>query len=138
MILKSYSLKAGNEAFNTITPEMIAPTQQELYTLFTLFYNERHQLDLDELKSELVNRAELLNNLESIFLQTEDEWGELEDVVLEAELSAAARSLKQHYFALELRRLSAGIASAEKIGNNAELNELLSRFAEISRQVSLL
>ena len=59
-------------------------------------------------------------------------------MVLEAELSAAARSLKQHYFALELRRLSAGIASAEKIGNNAELNELLSRFAEISRQVSLL
>ncbi len=138
LILKSYSLKAGNEAFNTVTPEMIAPTQQELYTLFTLFYNERHRLDLDELKSELINRAELLNNLESIFLQTEDEWGELEDVVLEAELSAAARSLKQHYFALELRRLSAGIASAEKIGNNAELNELLSRFAEISRQVSLL
>lgn len=122
-----------------IKPEMMAEgLTQELYRRMVIYYNNSQSLDFDELKAELVAEIELSNFLDRLFLQAERDFSDLGTTEAQSELFKLLHQLKHHYLTAELKRLSVAISEAEKAGKSDELQELLGRFTEVSRELTSL
>jgi hypothetical protein len=111
---------------------------QELYRRMVIYYNDSQGLGFEELKAELIAEAELSNLLDKLFLQAERDFSDLGATEAQSELSKLLHQLKHHYLTMELKRLSMAISEAEKSGKNIELQELLGRFTEVSRELTSL
>lgn len=124
---------------NKITPEMMAEgLTQELYRRMVIYYNDSQSLGFEELKAELATEIELSNFLDKLFLQAERDFSDLGTTEAQSELSKLLHQLKHHYLTMELKKLSVAISKAEKTGKSNELQELLGRFTEVSRELTSL
>lgn len=125
--------------FRELKPDLVpAGALRELYSRLAVFYTERHRLDPNELEAELSSSAEHRRWFDVITLQSEDEFGDLAPGVLPAELAKLVRDLKIHSYTTELKLLGTAIRQAEASGNQSDLDELLSRFAEVSHELGQL
>jgi DNA primase len=122
-----------------IKPEMVVEgSARELYRRMVIYYNDSQSLGFEELKAELIAETELSNLLDKLFLQAERDFSDFGTTEAHSEASKLLHQLKHHYLTMELKRLSVAIGEAEKAGKNNELQELLGRFTEVSRELTSL
>lgn len=115
-----------------------APAPRQLYSRLSVYYNDRQRLDLDEFKLELQTEPELIRLLDTLFLQAQRDFENLSLAEVEAEATLVMRHLRHHYLSQELKRLTSAIRQAEQAHQAAELQELLSRFTAVSRELAQL
>lgn len=124
---------------NNLSANMIlAGDTQELYNQALVFYTDRKRLDIDEFKRELSANDKLIKLLNSLYLQAERDFSDLEPGEARGEIDILIRALKSIYFTRELKLLSESIRQAEAGGDQTTLVSLLERFNDLSRQLTQL
>ncbi len=134
-----YFPEEASNIFASLEPKMIIHGEaQELYNRALVFYTERQQLNVEELKKELVAEEHLSKLLDTLYLQAERDFNDLELTDKKEEVGILIHALKSIYFTRERKFVNDQIKIAEQSNNQTELIPLLEHFNDLNRQLSQL
>ena len=120
-----------------LSPNWLATSlEQELYRRLLVYYTERKQLSLDELKLELASEPKLINLLERLWIQASNDFTDYTPEQEQHELDTLIGDLKKNYLTSELKLISESIRQAENKGDQPELTRLLESFKDLSKELS--
>jgi len=134
----SLGLKYENELphiINSLKPEAINHSLHSLYKRLVIYYNHKHQLDLDEFKQEArqVN-PDFGPKIDYLLLLAEKEFGEAsDDKFIEKERKEMVKSLNKDYLCRQIKDLSLKIKETEK---NTQAKDEMSRLNQEFNQLT--
>lgn len=122
---------------NQIQPEVFEDNDlQDLYKQMTVYYNESQSSETDGFKFEAINESSSRRLFDILFLKSDQDFTNFNSDEVKLEFLSLIKELKTIYLTKEMKFLAAAIKQAEKQGNKVELEDLLAKFARVSRDLA--
>lgn len=109
---------------------------RSLYKHLTVYYNEAQSSDTDGFKFEPINEPKAQQLFDVLYLKSDQDFANLNSDEVKLDFLNLIKELKTVYLSREMKNLGVAIRQAEKDNNKAELEDLLAKFAHLSRDLA--
>ncbi len=109
---------------------------RSLYKHLTVYYNETQSSGSDGFKFETINEPKAQQLFDVLYLKSDQDFANLNSDEVKLDFLNLIKELKTIYLSKEMKTLAAAIRQAEKLNNQAELEDLLAKFAHLSRDLA--